>query len=74
MIEQVERRRFVRADRQPPRRLIAQLGQGVFQIALQILKPPSVFEHNFPGVRQQQVFGGPVDQLFSKFAFKPLNR
>ena len=32
VIQQVQRRRLVRANRQPPRRLVAQLGQRVFEL------------------------------------------
>ena len=74
MIQQVERRRFVRADRQPSRRLVAQFGQRVFQVALQILEPAGIFEHDLAGIGQQHVLGRPVDQLLPQFRLKSLDR
>ena len=67
VIQQVQRGRFVGADGQPPGRFVAQLGQGVFQIALQVLKAPGVLQNDLAGIGQQQILRRPVDQPLAEF-------
>ena len=74
MIQQIQRGRLVRADGQPAGGFVAQLGHGVFQIALQVLEAAGVVQHDLAGVGQQQVFGRPVDQLLPHLSLKSLNR
>ncbi len=70
--QQIERGRFIGADDQPAGRVIAQLGERVIEFQLQVLEAPSVFEHRAPGVGEEQVFAGAVDQLLAEFLFQPL--
>ena len=74
MVEQIQRAGFIGADRQLPGGFVAQLSQGVFKAALEVLEVPGVLEHDFARIGQQQILGGTVDEPLPQLGFKPLNR
>ena len=74
MVEQIQGRRLIRANRQPAGGFVAKFRQRVFQVALQGFEAPGVFEDDLAGVGQKQVFGRAVDQLFAQVCFQTLDR
>ena len=74
VVHQVQRRGFIGPDHQPARGHVAQLRERILQLVLQVVEAPAVLQHQPPGIGQNQLPPGPVDQLLAQFPFQPLHR
>jgi len=74
--EQVERRRFVGADHQPPRRQIAQLGERVLELVGEVGEPARVVVDGPPRLGEHEVLGAPhvaLDELVAELGLEALH-
>ena len=74
VLQQIEHRRFVRADHQPPGRIVAQFGQRVFQLLFAGSRNAGHIPARCGPRRSASLLAGPVDQLLAQLALQPLQR
>ena len=72
--KQIERGRFVGADEQATRGIVAQLGQGHVELGGEILEAPGVIQHHLPRIGQTRLAATAIDEDLADLLLQAFHR